>query len=248
MSYILDALKKSEQQRQRGAAPSLLAAQTTDAAPRQPVILLYGLAAAALLVAGLAIGILRPWQAEAPAPQSVAVKPPAAIVPPAAPAPAPAPASVEITIKTERQTPAPTPVPTPATQPPLPPAGDALSAKVPAPAAPAQSATSKSATIPETRAWSPAPERPAGARPADPAPERPPMTIAELPVSIQQEIPKLSMLFHLYSANPKDRLVGINDRMLREGDAVEPGLVLEQITPDGVILTYKGYRFLRGAR
>ena len=48
--------------------------------------------------------------------------------------------------------------------------------------------------------------------------------------------------------NPKDRLVGINDRMLREGDSVEPGLVLEQITPDGMILSYKGYRFLHGSR
>ncbi len=74
------------------------------------------------------------------------------------------------------------------------------------------------------------------------------MTLAELPPSIQQELPKLAILFHLYSGNPRDRLVGINDRMLREGDAVEPGLVLEQITPDGMILTYKGYRFQRGSR
>jgi general secretion pathway protein B len=58
----------------------------------------------------------------------------------------------------------------------------------------------------------------------------------------------LSVLFHIYSANPKDRMVGINDRELREGDSVEPGLVLEQITADGMILTYKGYRFLRGSR
>ena len=55
-------------------------------------------------------------------------------------------------------------------------------------------------------------------------------------------------MFHLYSGKPKDRLVGINDRTLREGDSVEPGLVLEQITPDGMVLSYKGYRFLRGTR
>jgi general secretion pathway protein B len=74
------------------------------------------------------------------------------------------------------------------------------------------------------------------------------MTFAELPLSIQQDIPKLSILFHVYSGNPGGRLVGINDRMLREGDSVAPGLVLEQITPDGMILAYKGYRFLRGSR
>ena len=240
MSYILDALKKSEQQRQRGAAPSLVAAQATDAAPRQPAGLLYGLAVAALLVVGIAIGMLRPWQAAAPALQSVAVKPPEAVVPPTPPAPAPA--TVEITIKTERQT----PVPAPAAPPGLPPAGDAVKPQVPVPAA--QTVPSKSAIAPQNKASSSAPERPAGARPADAAPERTLTTFAELPASIQQEIPKLSILFHIHSGNPKDRLVGINDRTFREGDAVEPGLVLEQITPDGMILTYKGYRFLRGPR
>jgi general secretion pathway protein B len=244
MSYILDALKKSEQLRQRGAAPSLLAAQVTDAAPRQPALLLYGLAAAVLLVVGVAIGILRPWQAAAPAPQPVAVKPPEPVVPPTPPTTAPAPVSVGITINAERQS----PVPAPAAPTAPPPAGDVLKVPVPAPAAPAQSVASKSATTPEKPASSPAPETPAGARPAGVVPERPVVTAGELPASIQQDIPKLSILFHLYSANPRDRLVGINDRMLHEGDAVEPGLVLEQVTPDGMILNYKGYRFLRGTR
>ena len=43
-------------------------------------------------------------------------------------------------------------------------------------------------------------------------------------------------------------MVGINNRMLHEGDTVEPGLVLEQITPEGMVLSFKGYRFVRGAR
>jgi len=242
MSYILDALKKSEQQRQRGAAPSLLAAPATDAAPRQRAMLLYGLAAAVLLLAGIAIGVLRPWQAEVPALQPVAVKRPEAAVP--ATPPAPVPALVEMTKDAERQA----PVPARAAQPAPPPPGDSLKAQLPAPATPAQSVPSKSATTPEDRAPAPAPETPAGAGPGGAAPERPPMTFAELPLSIQQDIPKLSILFHVYSGNPGGRLVGINDRMLREGDSVAPGLVLEQITPDGMILAYKGYRFLRGSR
>jgi general secretion pathway protein B len=52
----------------------------------------------------------------------------------------------------------------------------------------------------------------------------------------------------VYSGKPKDRLVGINDRMLREGASLGPDLVLEQITPDGMVLSYKGYRFLQGTR
>ena len=242
MSYILDALKKSEQQRQRGAAPSLLSAQVTDVAPRQPAALFYGLAAGALLLAGVTIGMLRPWQAEAPAPPLIAVKPPEAVVP--TPPPAPAAPSVEIMINAERQA----PVPARATQPAALPQRDSLKAQVPAPAAPAQSVPPKPATAPANEALSPAPETPAGARPASAAPERTPDALPELPVSIQQEIPKLPILFHLYSSNPKDRRVGVNDRILREGDSVEPGLVLEQITPEGMIFTYKGYRFLRGPR
>ena len=68
----------------------------------------------------------------------------------------------------------------------------------------------------------------------------------ELPVSIQQELPALSISVHAYSAKPADRLVGINNRMLHEGDEVAPGLKLEQITPDGMILNYKGTSFRRG--
>ena len=44
------------------------------------------------------------------------------------------------------------------------------------------------------------------------------------------------------------RLAGINNRMLREGEYVVPGLQLEQITPDGMIFGYKGYSFRRGVK
>ena len=43
-------------------------------------------------------------------------------------------------------------------------------------------------------------------------------------------------------------IVSINSRMLKEGESLAPGLRLEQITPDGVILSYKGYRFQHGIR
>ena len=66
MSYILEALKKSDQQRQRGATPTLPTAPVAIAAPKQPVFLYYGLLAAVLLAAGIMIGWLRPWQAEQP--------------------------------------------------------------------------------------------------------------------------------------------------------------------------------------
>ena len=38
-------------------------------------------------------------------------------------------------------------------------------------------------------------------------------------------------------------MVGINDRLVQEGQYLADGLKLEQITPDGLIFSYKSYRF-----
>ena len=58
----------------------------------------------------------------------------------------------------------------------------------------------------------------------------------------------MTISVHAYSGNPGDRLVGINNRLLREGGYLVPGLKLEQITPDGMIFGYKGYSFRRGLK
>ncbi len=72
--------------------------------------------------------------------------------------------------------------------------------------------------------------------------------MAELPVAIQQELPPMSVSVHAYSGKPAERLVDINGHLLHEGEDVAPGLRLEQITPEGMILSYKGYTFSRGVR
>jgi general secretion pathway protein B len=56
----------------------------------------------------------------------------------------------------------------------------------------------------------------------------------------------MTVAVHMYSAKPADRFVSINDRPVREGEEINPGLVLEKITYEGMILTYKGYRFKKG--
>jgi general secretion pathway protein B len=58
----------------------------------------------------------------------------------------------------------------------------------------------------------------------------------------------MTITVHAYSRAPKDRLVGVNDKLLHEGDAAAPDLVLERITPDGMVFTYKGVRFQRGVQ
>jgi general secretion pathway protein B len=220
MSYILEALKKSDQQRQRGATPTLPAAQVAIAAPKQPVFLYYGLFAAVVLAAGIVIGWLRPWQAEQPVPatEPVAAKP----LPQTAAASLPEPPEMARTTLQE------------------------LSAANSMPAAmkPDMPAPAKA----ETQVAPPATSAPVSEKPADTAQEQKVVPLAELPLQIQQEIPAMTIPLHAYSSKPRDRLVSINDRMLREGESLTPGLRLEQITPDGLIFSYKGYRFRRGVQ
>jgi len=93
-----------------------------------------------------------------------------------------------------------------------------------------------------------APGQPAGSAAADAARLQTVNSMVELPLSVQQELPAMTISVHAYSGNPGKRLVGINNRILREGEYVVPGLKLEQITPDGMIFSYKGYSFRRGVK
>lgn len=217
MSYILDALRKSDLQRQRGAAPTLLTTHVTAEAPGQPPILLYGVLAAALVGAGVVIGWLQPWQSQQP----VSVQ-------------APGPITLETVRKPERDPPPRKPVP---------------------PAQPAQaSATANSTALPAAayaptgaleKPHAPVPEK-SGSRAADGAQEQPVTNFSDLPPAIQQSIPRMSIAVHAYSPKLQDRVVMINGRMMREGQDLTPGLRLEQITPDGMIFSFGGYRFRRG--
>lgn len=131
MSLILEALRKSEAERQRGRAPGLFVAQAGVPAParRAPG---WAWALGALLVAVLVAWGLREWQRGAPvavAPAAPAAVPIAAAVPlPSPPPPLPrhAPPSLP--------RPAPSPSPEPATAPT--PASTATLTSVPAPALP----------------------------------------------------------------------------------------------------------------
>jgi len=70
-------------------------------------------------------------------------------------------------------------------------------------------------------------------------------SFGQLPVSIQKRIPALQMSLHAYNRDDKSAsMVQLNDRIMREGDMVVDNINLEQITADGVVLRYDGYRFL----
>ena len=67
--------------------------------------------------------------------------------------------------------------------------------------------------------------------------------VQDLPSSVQQSLPQVKLVGHVYSKDPSKRMIIINNRICREGDLVEDQLRLEQILQDGVVLRYREIRF-----
>ncbi len=66
---------------------------------------------------------------------------------------------------------------------------------------------------------------------------------SQLPADIKRELRGVSISGHIYSNNPRARVVNINGRIIREGEDAPGGLKLEEITLTGVIFDYQGLRF-----
>jgi len=66
---------------------------------------------------------------------------------------------------------------------------------------------------------------------------------SQLPDDIKKELPDININGHIYSDQKSARIANINGYITREGDKVSSGLILEEITTAGVILSYKEYRF-----
>jgi general secretion pathway protein B len=66
--------------------------------------------------------------------------------------------------------------------------------------------------------------------------------VDELPEEVRNNLPAMTFSFHVFSSSPQQRTIIINNRRMREGEEVNPGLVLQQITEDGVILLFERHR------
>jgi len=71
-------------------------------------------------------------------------------------------------------------------------------------------------------------------------------SLSELPVSVQRSLPAINIEGHIYDDNPATRMVIVNGKIRREKQTIGNGLRLEEITPDGVILSYQGNVFHLG--
>jgi general secretion pathway protein B len=64
------------------------------------------------------------------------------------------------------------------------------------------------------------------------------LLLEELPEAIRDKIPSLSFAGHVYAIERSQRMIMINMHVVREGAMVEPDLILEEIEENGVILRY----------
>lgn len=76
-----------------------------------------------------------------------------------------------------------------------------------------------------------------------PAPPDRVISVHELPDSIRQALPALRVAGFSHGNEPSARLAVINDHIRREGEGVGDGVILELVTSDGIVLSFRGYRF-----
>jgi general secretion pathway protein B len=217
MSFILDALKKSEVERQRQTTPGLI---ETAVAPRRSRVALWLIVLGGLLAINFAVllFVLLRGSATPAAPPISAARPAATEAQAASAAP-------------EHFSPMDAPVYAP---------------EIPvAPNAPP--AAGKPSPAPHVAAPAPAPAAAAAAAAADEndKPENTELLplISEVDLG-SLALPELHLDVHVYATKPAERFVYINMRKYHEGATLEEGPVIERIRRDGVVLNFHGVRFI----
>ncbi len=225
MSYILDALRRSQAERDRGQVPGL----NTQAAPalplpspaQRPASLWAGVALAVLAVLGLC------WLWLRPAPQPAAAMPSAPVAPVQRVQAPPTPPALQQAMPAVPAPPlasppaAPTSLPQVVSAPPLP--APVTAGAVPTAAAPALPAATVAATPPPTSEVRPVP-------------------LSQLGAQQRQELPPMSFGGSIWSDSAANRFVIVNGQVVREGEQAAPGVTLERIGPKAAILRWRDLR------
>ncbi|BCO32739.1 hypothetical protein TspCOW1_28420 [Thiohalobacter sp. COW1] len=230
MSYILEALKKSEQERQLGAVPrpeAGIAMGRRPARPWWPWLLSGVLLVNAAILLWL---VLRP---QTPVPLSqqettgsraaasasaAAAQPDEAAEPAAARSRMPLPTAAAAVSALPPQSPPP-----------------AVESVAPAPVAPAQPSRG-------SVRWMAPPEPEAPAQPAEAVPPQAPRW-DELSAAEKNGLIRPRLDVHVYAESPAQRFVLIDLKRYREGEQLAGGGRLEAITPEGVIIEARGTRY-----
>lgn len=273
MSYILDALKKSERERQRGSVPDVLTPEDSVVGQtRKRRLLPYLILCALVLSAGLLVGWL---MGHSKKPQIVSQSAAARQVREKAPVPtkdisaagasvaAPSPERIKtgnpvVRPSKERTEPVSTakkslPDLSHTVQQGQPPSAVAeqkrtVEKRPAATVAPKETRENPASAAPQQTVLSHAPAEPQPVKHAETPIKNKIYSVKELPADMQQNLPDFSISTHLYAGDTASRVVRINVQMLREGQYLSAGLKLEEITPDGVVFSLDNYRFRVGLR
>ena len=62
----------------------------------------------------------------------------------------------------------------------------------------------------------------------------------DLPDSIKNQLPTITVSAHVFSTNPLQRSIVINNNFMEEGEYISNRLILHEITKDGAIFDYQG--------
>lgn len=254
MSYILDALRKADEERERGTVPSVHAQPSfgggtvVESAPRmRPRGWIGGGVVAALLLVGATWYLATGRNATDLPGRSLASAAPAVVTTPAlAPAPSPAPAPTPPLVA------ATTPSGTPPAAAVSPPAAATTTAPLPLEpirrtTPPPKPAADKKPTTAADNAAGPT----ANAANTTGSTSKPPVEAAasriyrldQLPPDVRRQLPTLSIAGARYSPTPAERILIVNGQVLHEGDKITPDVVLQQIKPKGAVLQFRDYRY-----
>lgn len=69
-------------------------------------------------------------------------------------------------------------------------------------------------------------------------------TLRDMPDDYRNAFPKLKVEVHVYDDDPASRFVLIEGRRYREGEALSQGPVVSEITPDGVVFSFRNAEVL----
>ena len=225
MSYILDALKKAEQQRELGQVPGIDSGHET----RRTTSGKHWLWIIAVIVClNVAILLILFWPSkEDPQVATVVDAEPRL---PVMRAPDPASPAAQVT---------PIPVAEPQPEPEAPPVIASRSLK-PLKILPPVAETARLEEVYEAELV----EAVEFLQPAS-MPEKENLPLwPQIPDQLFQQIPdSLHLDVHVYSDNPQDRFVLMNMQKYYEGEKLQNGLILDEITSSGVILSLHGERF-----
>lgn len=214
MSFILDALKKSEHSRLRQDHPAIFDAQA--AAVRRQGLPRWGIALIALLALNLLILAYALWR-PSESPQGVT----------AAPAEVASPSPLGAATADTPSVSGPSP--------------SGSSPTAPQPTRPTRAVTSPASVVPR---GAPQPPLVRVAPAAALGDETPTLPSRDDLLAAGAAIPEANLNMHVYDANPTMRFVLLNGQRLREGEVSREGLRVEQILPEGVLLNAGGNSFM----